>query len=186
MVWRTEYFNIHFTGSAAGAAGGTLVRVDTEMIKGDFIEQRIKRSQWTDPLAERAVKEHGKHYNAKQNTAFPCEQISQACPDARIGNGKRDTSFQDTGRADVFAEKRIAQPHFIHDCHRENNHKDNQDHIFEIGEEMQLFCAVFLGRNLMQQLLKPSERAEKAAYKTPQQYSNEDQEACDIVGKVKF
>ena len=38
----------------------------------------------------------------------------------------------------------------------------------------------------MQKLLKPPERAEKAADKTPQQHPEKDEDAGDVVGKAEF
>ena len=38
----------------------------------------------------------------------------------------------------------------------------------------------------MQKLLKPAERAEKATDEPPQQHSEEDQDAGDVVGKAEF
>lgn len=143
MVGGAEYVHIHLAYPAASAAGSTFVCVDVKTVEGDFIEQRIKGAQWTDPFAERAIKEHGKHHNAEQNAAFPCEQRAQTGADAPIGNRQRDASFQNTGRTDIFAEKRVAQTHLVYDRHGQDDHKDNQNDIFETGEEMQLFGTAF-------------------------------------------
>lgn len=186
MVRCAGYIDIHFADFAASTAGGAFVRVNVELVQGDSVEQCIKGSQRTDPLAERAIEEHGKHHDAEENTAFPCEQLPQTGPDARIGNGKRNAALQNAGRADVFAEKRIAQTHFIHHGHRKDNYEDNQNDILETGEEVQLFCAEFSGGDFVQQFLEPSERAEETAHHPSEQYSNENQEPGDIIGKMKL
>lgn len=161
VVRRAEYFYIHFACSGAGTAGGAFVRVNVELVQGDSVEQRIKGSQWTDPLAERAIEEHRKHHDAEENTAFPCKQLSQASPDACIGNGKRNTALQNAGGADVLAEKRVAQAYLIHHCHRQDNYKDKQNDILEVGEDMQFFGTEFFSRNFVQQFLEPAEGTEE-------------------------
>ena len=51
---------------------------------------------------------------------------------------------------------------------------------------MEPLCAEFFCRDLMEQLLKPAEGTQKAAYHPAQQNTDEQQETHYIVGKMKF
>lgn len=186
MVRRAEYIHIHFAHLTAGAAGSTFVRIDPKPVKRYLIEQGVKGAQWADPLAERAIKENRQHHDSQQDAAFPGEQFPQAGTDGRVGNRQRNSALQNARRADVFAEKRVAQPHLVYNGHGKNDDKDCQDDIFQIGEKPQLSGAQLRRRNLVQQFLKPTEGTQKSAYDAAQQYPDQDQKSHDVVGEMKF
>ncbi len=70
---------------------------DTHLFLSTFIwkerhpvEQRVKRPQRAEPLAEGTVEYYAQHDHGKQNAEFPCKQAPQRRPDAGIGKGQRD------------------------------------------------------------------------------------------------
>ena len=79
---------VHLTGPCAGAAGDAFVGVYTHLEQRDLVQQRIKRAQRAQPLAEGAVEHHAAHNDCQQNAGFPCEQLAQRGADASIGQGE--------------------------------------------------------------------------------------------------
>lgn len=86
VVRCAEHIYVHFAYSAASTAGGTPVCVNLEPVKGDLVEQRVKRSQRANPLAERAIEEYGERHDPQQDAALPGEQRPKTGADARIGD----------------------------------------------------------------------------------------------------
>ena len=70
----------------------------------------------------------------------------------------------------VLAEERIAHSHLIDNKRRQQHHHDEQHGVFQISQRLQTLGGA-LGRwDLMQKLLQPAKRAEKAADKASQQH----------------
>ena len=116
-----------------------------------------------------ALAESGSTITDKQNSELPGKQLAQRCPDAGIGEGQRDRPLQHALRTEVLAEKGVSHTHVIHQKRRQQNDHHQQNSVFEIGQGLQLLCGELFRGDFMQQLLKPSEGAEKAADEASQQ-----------------
>ena len=143
-VGGTGYVNIHFTYPAARAAGGTLLSIHLDAVNRYPVEESVERPEGTEPLAEGAVKEYGQCNDSQQNAALPGKQPAQAGPDSGVGSGQRNTSFQDTSGTDVLAKEGIPHAHLVHHRHGKHNDKEQQDGVFQIGQDMEFFVLNFL------------------------------------------
>ena len=157
VVGCAEYVHIHLTHPAARTAGGAFALIYLQPIDRDLVAQAVKGPQRAQPFTEGPVEEHRQHHDAQQDTALPGEEPAQTGPDAGVGQGQRDSALQDPGGTEVFAEKGVPHSHFVHHRHRQDNDKEDQDHIFQIGKDMEPLCAEFFCRDLVEQLLKPAE-----------------------------
>ena len=165
------HIHIHFAGSGAFPAGNTFALVHLHLKKGHPVHQGIKCSQRAKPFTKRAIKQYTQYKDSHQNGEFPCKKRAKCRPDAGIGNRQRDRPLQHTLRTEVFAEKRISHAYIVYNQCRQQDHHYQQNHIFQIGQGLQLFCGELFCWNFMQQLLKPTEGAQKPANKASQQYS---------------
>ena len=181
MVGAAEHVHIHAAGPAARAAGGASVLIDGQAAEGMLVEQGVEGPQGAEPLAEGPVEKDGQHHHPNQKTALPGKQRPQAGPDTLIGQRQGEPALQDPGGAEIFAEKGVAQPHLINHRHGQQDHKHHQNPIFQIGQPVQPAGAVFPGGELVQQLLKPSKGAQKAADPAPQKCAQKDEDAHNVV-----
>ena len=151
-----------------------------------LIKQRIKRAQRTQPLAERTVEKHTQHDYCNQNAEFPRKEQTESGAYAGINGGERYRSLKYPLRTKVLAEKRIAHTNIVCDKHWHQNHQKKQNSVFYVGQRLQLFGGDLLGCNLVQQLLKPSERTQKTADEAAEQHTEQNEKSCDVVGKAEF
>ena len=168
MVGRFSDIHIHLAGSCARPAGYAFARIHAHLEKRHFIEQRIKRAQRTEPLAEGAIHKHTAQNNRQQHTAFPCKQLAQRGADARVRQGQRNRALQHTLRAEILAEERIAHAELIGHQHRKQDHHHQQHPVFQIPQRLELLGRYLGRRDFVQQLLKPPEGAEEAADESAQ------------------
>ena len=186
MVGRFCHVHIHLAGSGTFPTGDALALVHLHLEEGHPVKQRIERAKRAQPLAEGTVKYDTQHDHRQQNAEFPGKQAAQRRPDAGIGKGQRDGSLQHTLGAEVLAEEWVAHAHVIHKERRQENDHHQQDSVFEVCQGLELLCGELLGRDLMQQLLKPAEGTEEAADKAPQQHAQQNEKACDIIGEAEL
>lgn len=163
------HIHIHFAGSSAFPTGNTFALVHLHLKKGHPVHQGIKCSQRTKPFTEGAIEQYTQHKDYQQNGEFPCKKRAKCRPDAGIGNRQRDRPLQHALWAEVLAEKGVPHTHVVHQKRRQQNDHHQQNGVFEIGQRLQLLCGELFRGNFMQQLLKPSEGAEKAADEASQQ-----------------
>ena len=78
-------------------------------------------------------------------------------------------ALQHALRTEVLAEEWVPHANVVHQKRRQQNDHHQQNGVFEIGQRLQLLCGELFRGNFMQQLLKPSEGAEKAADEASQQ-----------------
>ena len=95
----------------------------------DLVQQRIERAQRAQPLAEGAVEHYTAHNDCQQNAGFPCEQLAQRGADARIGQGERNSTFQHTLRAEIFAEEGVAHAQLVDRQQWQQHHHDQKHSI---------------------------------------------------------
>ncbi len=186
MVGRFRHIHVHLAGSGAFPTGDALTLVHLHLEEGHPVEQRIERAQRAEPLAKRPVEQYAQHDHRQQDAELPCKQLAQRRPDAGIGKGQRDGSLQHALGAEVFAEEGVAHAHVVHKERRQQEDHHQQDGILEIGQGLELLCGELLRRDLMQQLLKPAEGTQKTADKASQQDSQQNEEACDIIGEAEL
>ena len=128
----------------------------------------LKKPKRTDPFAEGSVKQDAEHDNRNQNTEFKRKQLAQCRPDCGISDGKRDRPLQNALRTNIFAEERISHPDRIRCKHRQKNHKNNKDDIFQIPQRLQSGRREFLSGDFVKQILKPSKRTQKTTDESSQ------------------
>ena len=186
MIGRFRHIHVHLAGSGAFPAGDALILVHLHLEEGHPVEQRVERAQRADPLTEGTVEQHAQHNHRQQDAELPCKQLAQRRTDAGIGKGQRNGSLQHTLRAEVFAEERVAHAHIVHKERRQQENHHQQNGVFEVCQGLEFLCGELLCRNLMQQFLKPAEGTEEAAYKAPQQYTQQNKKTCDIIGKAEL
>ena len=186
MVGRFRHIHIHLAGSGTLSTGDALTLVHLHLEEGHPVEQRIERAQWAEPLAKRPVEQYAQHDHRQQDAELPCKQLAQRRPDAGIGKGQRDGSLQHALGAEVFAEERVSHANIVHKERRQQEDHHQQDGILEICQRLQLLCGKLLRGNFMQQFLKPAEGTQKTADKASQQDSQQNEEACDIIGEAEL
>ena len=186
MVGRLCHVHIHFAGLGAFPAGDAFAPVYLHLEQGYPVEQRVKRPQRTEPLAEGAVEYHAQHDHRQQDAEFPCKQASQRRPDAGIGKGQRDGPLQHALWAEVFTEERVTHAYIIHKERRQQEDHHQQHSVFQVCQRLQPLCGKLLSGDFVQQLLKPAEGAQKTADEASQQDSQQNEETCDIVGEAEL
>ena len=186
MVGRLCHVHIHFAGLGAFPAGDAFAPVYLHLEQGYPVEQRVKRTQRAQPLAEGAVEYHAQHDHRQKDAEFPCKQAPQRRPDAGIGKGQRDGPLQHALGTEVFAEERVAHAYIVHQERRQQENHHQQYSVLEIGQWLELLCGELLRRDLMQQLLKPAEGTQKTTDKASQQDSQQNEKACDIIGEAEL
>ena len=132
MVWRFCHVHIHFAGFGAFSAGNAFVLVNLHLEQGNLVQQGVESTQRTEPFTEWAIEQHAQNYHRNEYTEFPCKQRSQRRPDTRICNGERNSAFQHTLRAKVFAEERIAHTHIVYKERRQQEDHHQQDGVFQV------------------------------------------------------
>ena len=178
--------NVHLAGFCTGAAGNALALVNFHLEKRHAVQQRIERSQRTDPFAERPVNKHTCRDHRQQNAGFPGEQRSESVSYALVRCRQRNSALHDSLWANILAEERVAHSKLVYNDQRKHYHKNRQYDVFQIPQRLQLSGGQLRYRDLMQKLLKPAERAQEAADKSSQKHSHKNQRARDIVGKLEF
>ena len=186
MVGRFRHIHIHLAGSGAFPAGNALILIHLHLEEGHPVEQRVERAQRAEPLAERSVEQYAQRNHRQQDAEFPCKQLAQRRPDAGIGKGQRDGSLQHALGAEVFAEERVSHANIVHKERRQQENHHQQDGILEICQRLQLLRGELLRGNFMEQFLKPAEGTQKTADKASQQDSQQNEKACDIIGKAEL
>ena len=186
MVGRFRHVHVHLAGSGAFPTGDALILIHLHLEKRHPVEQGVERAQRAEPLAEGTVEQHAQHDHRQQDAEFPCKQLAQRRPDAGIGKGQRDGSLQHALGAEVFAEEGVAHANIVHKERRQQENHHQQDSVFQVCQRLQPLCGKLLCRDLMQQLLKPAEGTEEAADKAPQQDSQQNEKACDIIGETEL
>ena len=186
VIGRFRHIHIHLAGFGAFSTGDALVFVHLNLEEGHPVEQRIERTQRAEPLAERSVEQYAQRNHRQQDAEFPCKQLAQRRPDAGIGKGQRNGALQHALGAEVLAEEGVAHAHVVHkECRQQKDHHQ-QNGVLQVCQRLQLLCGELLRGDLMQQLLKPAEGAQKAANKAPQQNSQQNEKTCDVIGKAEF
>ena len=185
MVGRFRHIHIHLAGSGAFPAGDALILIHLHLEEGHPVEQRVERAKRAEPLAERSVEQYAQRNHRQQDAEFPCKQLAQRRPDAGIGKGQRDGSLQHALGAEVFAEERVSHANIVHKERRQQENHHQQDSVFQICQRLQPLCGKLLRGNFMQQFLKPAEGAQKTADKASKQDSEQNEKACDIIGKAE-
>ena len=170
MVWRLGNIHIHLAGPRTGTAGYALIGVHPHLEKRYTVHDRVKGPQRAEPLAKWAVKHHTGNNDRQQDTELPAEQLAERGAYPCIGQREGDCALQHTLRAEILAEERITHSHLIDNKRRQQHHHDEQHGVFQISQRLQTLSGA-LGRwDLMQKLLQPAKRAEKAADKPSQQH----------------
>lgn len=177
---------VHFAGAAAFAAGNTFIFIHAQLQKGNAVEPCVKRAEGANPFAEGAVKQDAQDDDRKEHAGFPCEQGAERGADTAAGEGEGNCAFQDTLRTEIFAEEGVPHAEGIDHKGRQKKYHDDENQIFQIAQSMQPFCGKFPCRDFMEQLLQPAEGAEKAADKSSEQNADENQHACDVIGKLEL
>ena len=186
MVGRLRYVHIHLAGFGAFSAGYTLVFVHLYLKERYPVEQRVKRPQRTEPLAEGTVEYYAQHNHGKQDAEFPCKQASQRRPDTGIGKGQRDGPLHHALRTEVFTEERVAHAYIVYKERRQQENHHQQYGVLEVSQGLEFLCGELLRGNFMQQFLKPAEGAQKTADKASKQDAEQNEKACDIIGKTEL
>ncbi len=140
VIWRFCHIYIHLAGLCAFPAGNAFVFIHLHSEKRHLVEQCIECTEWAQPLAERTVKQHAQHYYRNQNAKLPRKECAECGTNSRIDGGKRYCSLKHTLRTEVLAEERITHADIVCDKHRQKNHHNKQNHIFYIGQRLQLLC----------------------------------------------
>ena len=161
-----------------------LVHLHSE--QGHLVQKRVKRAQRAQPLAERTVKQHAQHDHCDQYSELPGKECTQSRPYPGIDRGVRYRAFQNALRTQILAKERIPHAHIVGDEYRKQDHHDQKDNVFDVGQRLQLACGELSCRYPVEQLLKPSEGAQESADKASQQYADQDEKSGDIIGKPEF
>ena len=187
MIGGLRYVHVHLAGPFAPAAVNALVPIHLHARQRYPVKQRVERAQRAQPLAERAVEQNAQHDHRQQDAELPGEKLAERRPDAGVGKREGDRPLQHALRAQVLAEEGVAHPHLVGEDQRQRQ-RQRQDDILEIGQRLELFGGRLLPgkRDLVKQLLEPSEGAQEAAHNAPKQYAQQDQRAGYIVGKLEL
>ena len=116
----------------------------------------------------------GNAVDSSQYGGFPCEQRAERGTNTGIDCRQRQRALENPLRTQVFAEERIAHAEFVCDKYGQQHHHDQQHRIFHIAERLQPFGGQLGRGDFVQQLLKPAERAQKAADKPSEQHAEQD------------
>ena len=112
--------------------------------------------------------------------------MSQRRSNAGVGNGQRNGALEHTLRTDVLTKERVAHAHVVDHQLRQHYHGKQQHDVLDVRERLELFRGELFAGNLMKQLLQPAKRAQKAAYKAPQQHAEQNERTGNIVRKVEL
>ena len=186
MVGRFCHVHIHFAGLGAFSAGDALILIHLHLEEGHPVKQRVKRTQRAQPLAEGPVKYDTQHDHCQQDAEFPGKQAAQRRPDAGIGKGQWDGPLQHALGAEILTEEGVTHAYVVDEKRRQQEDHHQQHGVLEVRQGLELFCRELLRGDLMQQLLKPAEGTQKAANKAPQQYAQQNEKACDIIGEAEL
>ena len=159
MVRRFQDIDIHLARRNTALASDAFITLDLDAEKGYLVKERVDCPQRADPFAERAVKQNAQHHDGGKNRTLEGEQLAQRRANARIAERQRDRPFQNALRADVFAEERVAHTDGVGGKHRQQDHKHDQNDVFEIAQRLELFCRELFAGDFVQQILQPTERA---------------------------
>ena len=140
VIRRFCHIHIHLTSLCAFPAGNAFVFIHLHSEKRYLVEQCIECTERAQPLAERTVKQHTQHGYHHQDSEFPRKECTECGAYAGIDDSKRYCSLKHTLRTEVLAEERIAHADIVCDKHRQKNHHNKQNHIFYIGQRLQLLC----------------------------------------------
>ena len=162
---------IHLAYPGTGPAGGALVPVDGEAAERHRVEQGVKGTQRTQPLAKGAVEKDCQRDNAQKDAELPGKQGAQRASDPAVGNGQRDGALQHPRRTQPFAEPGAAHAHLVHHRHGQDDDKQDQDDVFQTGQGAEPLGTELFAGYFVQQLLEPAEGTQKAADRPPQQYA---------------
>ena len=113
MVGRFGYIHIHLACLCTFSAGNAFVFVNLHSEKRYLVKQCIKRAQWTQPLAERAVEKHTQHDYCNQNAELPRKERTERGANAGINGGERYRPLKHSLWAKVLAEKRISHTDIV-------------------------------------------------------------------------
>lgn len=185
VVRRLQDVDIHGAGFRALPAGNTGLSIGLDREQRHAIHECVEGTERTEPLAERAVDKDAQNDNHNQDEQLPAEKRTERRTDAGVCQRKRDRALEYALRAEVLAEKRIAHAELVDREGREQHHHEEQHEVLHVRERLQLLRGELLPRELVQQLLEPAERAQKAADEAAEQYAEEDQEAGDVVGEAE-
>ena len=109
-----------------------------------------------------------------------------APPGCRNWQGTAGWPLQHALGAEVFAEERVPHANIVHKERRQQENHHQQDSVFQICQRLQPLCGKLLRGDFVQQLLKPAEGAQKTADKASKQDSQQNEKACDIIGKAEL
>ena len=165
MVGAFGNVNVHLAGFCAGAAGNALALVNFHLEKRHAVQQRIERSQRTDPFAERPVNKHTCRDHRQQNAGFPGEERSESAAYALVRCRQRNSALHDSLWANILAEERVAHSKLVYNDQRKHYHKNRQYDVFQIPQRLQLSGGQLRYRDLMQKFLKPAQSAQETAEK---------------------
>ena len=186
MVWSLCHIHVHLASFGALPAGDALILIHLHLEEGHPVEQRVERAKRAEPLAERSVEQYAQRNHRQQDAEFPCKQLAQRRPDAGIGKGQRNGALQHALGAEVLAEEGVAHAYVVHkECWQQKDHHQ-QNGVLQVCQRLQLLCGELLRGDLMQQLLKPAEGTQEAADKAPQQYAQQNEKTCDIIGEAEL
>lgn len=153
--------------------------------QGNAVEQRVKRAQRAQPFAERPPEQHAEKNHGGQHSRLPGEQCAERRANAGVHQGERDRALEDSLRTQVFAEDRVAHAELVHQNGRQQHYHHEQHGVLEIPQRLQPFGGQLRGGDMVQQLLKPAERAEKAADEPSEQHAQQDQQAGDVIAEAE-
>lgn len=177
--------DIHLAGFRAFPAGNTVLSIGLDREQRHAVHECVEGTERAEPLAERAVDEDAQDDDHDQDEQLPAEKRTERRADAGVCQRERDRALEYTLRAEVLAEKRIAHAELVDREGRKQHHHEEQDEVLQVRERLQLLRGELLPRKLVQQLLKPAERAQEAADEAAEQHAEEDQEAGDVVGEAE-
>ena len=70
------------------------MRIHLHLKQRNAVQQRIKRAERAQPLAERTVKQHAAHDNGQQNGCFPGKQCAERGTDAGVDRRQRQRALE--------------------------------------------------------------------------------------------
>lgn len=181
-----RHVDIHLANSGALPAADAFLLIHTVAEKRDPVKKSVESAEWAEPFAEGAVEKDAEDHDRRQDAGFPGKERTERRPYPMICDRKWDPPFQNPLGADVLAEVRRSDTRLVRQENREGDHRNRKNRVFQIAQRFQLFRTEFSAGDFMQQILKPPEGAEEAADKSPEHNPQKNEDAADVIGKIKL
>ena len=140
MTRMRNHIHIHAAGTRACTAGNASRPVNPHLHEGKAVEEGVERTQGTEPFAERPIEEHAQNHHCQKEDELPAEEHSQGGTDTGICGSQGQSPLQNTLRAELLAEKRLAHSSAVRNHRRKQDHEEQEHQILQIAQWRKALC----------------------------------------------